>query len=67
MTLSGTLPMDLCSGTRYEVPVCVWIPREYPDRAPVVYVLPMDAAGSLPQTPSVVSVDGRCELQYCRA
>ncbi len=66
MTLTGILPVDLSSGTKYEVPVCVWIPREYPDQPPELCVLPT-STGLLPEFPHAVAEGGRCELPYCRS
>lgn len=65
MTLNGTLPVDLSSGTKYEVPMCVWIPREYPDQPPELYILPTSTG--LPEFPHAVAEDGRCEMPYCRS
>lgn len=65
MTLNGILPVDLSSGMKYEVPVCVWIPREYPDQAPELTLLPMSTG--LPEFPHAVTEGGRCEMPYCRS
>lgn len=39
MNLAGTVPI-LYQGTRYNIPVRLWIPEAYPYRPPLVYVTP---------------------------
>jgi len=39
LNISGLLPITYNSAT-YNIPVCVWIPYQFPDRPPMCYVVP---------------------------
>nr|POF04452.1 tumor susceptibility gene 101 protein [Quercus suber] len=63
LTLSGTLPIDF-KGTIYHFPVKTWVPRTYPQDAPIVFVDP--ARDMLIRPGQHVGVDGRVYHAYLR-
>jgi len=48
----GTIPVNI-RGTRYNIPVRMWIPVEYPYRPPMVYVTPTPGMSITPNHPQV--------------
>jgi len=63
MKLQGLLPI-VFKGVQYNIPVCVWIPQQYPTAPPIPYVQPtpdMDVVRGHQH----VGADGMCYFPYC--
>ena len=39
MKVAGLLPINF-RGVQYNIPVCVWVPQQYPTMPPIPYVQP---------------------------
>lgn len=63
MKLSGLLPI-MFRGVQYNIPVCVWIPQEYPTEPPIPYVQPTPEMDVV-QGHQNVGLDGLCYFPYC--
>ncbi|EIW85218.1 UEV-domain-containing protein [Coniophora puteana RWD-64-598 SS2] len=61
LCLHGTLPITF-RGTTYNIPIAVWIAREYPRRPPIAYVVPTQ--DMLVRSSKHVDVSGRCLTGY---
>ncbi|KAF8654233.1 hypothetical protein AX16_003756 [Volvariella volvacea WC 439] len=61
LCLHGLLPITFRSAT-YNIPIALWITRDYPREPPIVYVVP---TGDMLVRPSRhVDVSGRCTIEY---
>ncbi|OBZ75308.1 hypothetical protein A0H81_04396 [Grifola frondosa] len=63
LCLHGLLPISF-HGTSYNIPVAIWITREYPRKPPIAYVVP--TTDMLVRPGEDVDVSGRCLLEYIR-
>ncbi|KXN82081.1 hypothetical protein AN958_03239 [Leucoagaricus sp. SymC.cos] len=61
LCVHGLLPIKY-RNAQYNIPVAVWITREYPRHPPIVYVVP--SADLLVKASRSVDVSGRCNLEY---
>ncbi|XP_078000102.1 uncharacterized protein LOC144452815 [Glandiceps talaboti] len=61
LNVSGTVPIDY-QGASYNIPVCVWILKDYPQRAPVCFLRP--TRGMAIKACSYVDPSGKIQLQY---
>jgi len=60
LELKGTVPI-FYHGTQYNIPMCFWVSKAYPDSAPIVYVTPTTGMEITPGHPNV-SRDGQVSL-----
>jgi ESCRT-I complex subunit TSG101 len=63
MKVAGLLPINF-RGVQYNIPVCVWVPQQYPTMPPIPYVQPtpdMDVVRGHQH----VGADGMCYFPYC--
>lgn len=49
----------------YNIPVAIWITREYPRQSPIAYVVP--TADMLVRADRYVDPSGRCQTEYMQA
>eukprot|EP01043_Picozoa_sp_COSAG02_P024010 COSAG02_NODE_1299_length_13382_cov_14.723858_3_plen_327_part_00 len=63
MKLQGLLPITF-RGVQYNIPVCVWIPQQYPNASPIPYVQPTPEMDVV-QGHQHVGQDGMCYFPYC--
>lgn len=63
LCLHGLLPISF-RGASYNIPIAVWLPREYPRNPPIAYVVP--TSDMLVRAGPDVDVSGRCSIQYIR-
>ncbi|TBU32410.1 UEV-domain-containing protein [Dichomitus squalens] len=63
LCLHGLLPINF-RGASYNIPIAVWLPREYPRSPPIAYVVP--TSDMLIRAGPDVDVSGRCSGQYVR-
>lgn len=61
LCLHGLLPISF-RGASYNIPIAVWLPREYPRNPPIAYVVP--TSDMLVRAGPDVDVSGRCSGQY---
>ena len=61
--LQGLLPI-VFRGVQYNIPVCVWIPPQYPYVPPTPYVHPTPGMDVV-QGHQHVGQDGMCYFPYC--
>ena len=61
--LKGLLPISF-KGVQYNIPVCVWIPQQYPNAPPIPYVQPTPEMDVV-QGHQHVGQDGMCYFPYC--
>ncbi|KAK2466951.1 hypothetical protein APHAL10511_001209 [Amanita phalloides] len=63
LCLHGVLPITFRT-VSYNIPMALWIPRDYPKLPPITYVVPTN---DMLVKPSIyVDVSGRCNLEYLR-
>ncbi|OSD01595.1 UEV-domain-containing protein [Trametes coccinea BRFM310] len=63
LCLHGLLPISF-RGASYNIPVAVWIPREYPRNPPLAYVVP--TSDMLVRPGPDMDTSGRCLIEYLR-
>ncbi|KAF4614691.1 hypothetical protein D9613_003029 [Agrocybe pediades] len=61
LCVHGLLPISF-RGASYNIPIAVWLTREYPRQAPIVYVVPTNDI--LVRPGKYVDVSGRCNIEY---
>ncbi|TFK42617.1 UEV domain-containing protein [Crucibulum laeve] len=61
LCLHGLLPISFRNAS-YNIPVAVWVTREYPRQPPIAYVVP--TADMLVKAGKYVDVSGRCNVEY---
>ncbi|KAF9451064.1 UEV-domain-containing protein [Macrolepiota fuliginosa MF-IS2] len=61
LCVHGLLPINYRNAS-YNIPVAIWITREYPRHPPIVYVVP--STDLLVKASRSVDVSGRCNLEY---
>ncbi|KZT63064.1 tumor susceptibility protein 101 [Daedalea quercina L-15889] len=63
LCLHGLLPIAF-RGASYNIPVAIWLTRDYPQHAPLAYVVP--TTDMLVRPGPDMDVSGRCHIQYLR-
>ncbi|TFK92396.1 UEV-domain-containing protein [Polyporus arcularius HHB13444] len=63
LCLHGLLPVTF-RGASYNIPIAVWLPRDYPRNPPLAYVVP--TTDMLVRAGPDMDVSGRCLVQYLR-
>ncbi|EMD38524.1 hypothetical protein CERSUDRAFT_94052 [Gelatoporia subvermispora B] len=63
LCLHGLLPIHF-RGAAYNIPIAVWLTRDYPREPPIVYVVPTN--DMLVRPSKNVDVSGRCQIDYIR-
>jgi hypothetical protein len=61
LCIHGLLPISFRQAS-YNIPISVWITREYPRQPPIVYVVPTN--DMLVKAANYVDVSGRCRIEY---
>ena len=61
LCLHGLLPISY-RGAAYNIPIALWIIRDYPRQPPIAYVVP--TSDMLVRPSKHVDVSGRCEIDY---
>ncbi|KAG2145004.1 UEV domain-containing protein [Suillus cothurnatus] len=61
LCLHGLLPISF-GGASYNIPIAVWVTKEYPRQPPIVYVVPTQ--DMLVSPSKHVDVSGRCKVEY---
>ena len=61
LCLHGLLPIAY-RGTSYNIPIALWLSRDYPRQPPITYVVP--TSDMLVRSSKFVDVSGRCSLDY---
>ncbi|KAG6879518.1 hypothetical protein C0992_001851 [Termitomyces sp. T32_za158] len=57
----GLLPISF-RGASYNIPVAIWLTREYPNQPPIVYVVPTN--DMLIKPGKYLDVSGKCSIEY---
>ncbi|KAI0709109.1 UEV domain-containing protein [Earliella scabrosa] len=63
LCLHGLLPIAF-RGASYNIPIAIWLPRDYPRNPPIAYVVP--TSDMLVRAGPDMDVSGRCFVQYIR-
>jgi ESCRT-I complex subunit TSG101 len=63
LCLHGTLPITYRQAT-YNIPVAIWITRDYPKEHPIPYVVA--TPGMLIRSSQYIDLSGRCNIEYIR-
>ncbi|KAI0637053.1 UEV domain-containing protein [Trametes polyzona] len=63
LCLHGLLPISF-RGASYNIPIAVWVPREYPRTPPMAYVVP--TSDMLVRPAPDMDISGRCFIDYLR-
>ncbi|KAI0336448.1 UEV-domain-containing protein [Cubamyces sp. BRFM 1775] len=63
LCLHGLLPI-VFRGASYNIPIAVWVPREYPRSPPIAYVVP--TSDMLVRPGPDMDTSGRCLIDYVR-
>ncbi|KAI8998711.1 UEV-domain-containing protein [Trametes punicea] len=63
LCLHGLLPISF-RGASYNIPIAVWVPREYPRNPPIAYVVP--TSDMLVRAGPDMDTSGRCLIDYLR-
>lgn len=61
LCVHGLLPITYRSAT-YNIPVALWLPREFPRHPPIVYVVPTN--DMLVRPGKYLDPSGRCTIEY---
>ncbi|GLB34989.1 putative UEV-domain-containing protein [Lyophyllum shimeji] len=61
LCVHGLLPI-LFRGASYNIPIAVWLTREYPKEPPITYVVPTN--DMLVKAGKYIDVSGRCDIEY---
>ncbi|KAK0210715.1 UEV domain-containing protein [Desarmillaria ectypa] len=61
LCLHGLIPISY-RGASYNIPVAIWLTREYPVQPPIVYVVPTN--DMLVKAGKYIDVSGRCNIEY---
>ncbi|KAI1795953.1 UEV-domain-containing protein [Ganoderma leucocontextum] len=61
LCIHGLLPIAF-RGTSYNIPIAIWLPRDYPRSTPIAYVVPTN--DMLVRPSPEIDVSGRCSVQY---
>ncbi|KAF9246552.1 UEV domain-containing protein [Melanogaster broomeanus] len=61
LCVHGLLPISF-KGTSYNIPISVWLTKEYPRHPPITYVVPTQ--DMLVRPSKHVDVSGRCNIEY---
>lgn len=64
LCVHGLLPIHY-RGSIYNIPIAVWITRDYPRAPPIVYVVPTQ--DMLVRPSKYVDVSGRCNIEYSQS
>ena len=59
--MHGLLPITFRNAS-YNIPVAIWVTRDYPRQPPIAYVVP--TADMLVRAGRHVDVSGRCNIEY---
>ena len=63
LCLHGTLPIAFRQAS-YNIPVAIWVPREYPKHPPIAYVVA--TTEMLIRSSQYIDLSGRCNIEYIR-
>ncbi|CCL99132.1 uncharacterized protein FIBRA_01146 [Fibroporia radiculosa] len=63
LCLHGLLPIAF-RGAAYNIPIAIWLTRDYPRLAPIVYVVP--TSDMLVRPGPDMDPSGRCQIEYLR-
>ncbi|KAF9820217.1 hypothetical protein IEO21_01650 [Rhodonia placenta] len=63
LCLHGLLPIAY-RGASYNIPIAIWLTREYPRQPPIAYVVP--TTDMIVRPGPDMDVSGRCQLEYLR-
>ena len=61
LCLHGLLPITF-RGASYNIPIAVWLTREYPQRPPIAYVVP--TSDMLVRAGKYIDPSGKSEIEY---
>jgi hypothetical protein len=61
LCIHGLLPI-VFHHTSYNIPIALWLTRQYPSQPPIVYVVPTNEM--LVKAGKYVDVSGRCNIEY---
>ncbi|KAG6868378.1 hypothetical protein C0993_004024 [Termitomyces sp. T159_Od127] len=61
LCVHGLLPISF-RGVSYNIPVAIWLTREYPNQPPIVYVVPTN--DMLIRPGKYLDVSGKCNIEY---
>ncbi|KAK0450824.1 UEV-domain-containing protein [Armillaria borealis] len=61
LCLHGLIPISY-RGASYNIPVAIWLTRDYPAQPPIVYVVP--TSDMLVKAGKCIDVSGRCNIEY---
>ncbi|PBK96814.1 UEV-domain-containing protein, partial [Armillaria gallica] len=61
LCLHGLVPISY-RGASYNIPVAIWLTRDYPAQPPIVYVVP--TSDMLVKAGKYIDVSGRCNIEY---
>jgi ESCRT-I complex subunit TSG101 len=64
MKVAGLLPVSF-RGVHYNIPVCVWIPQQYPTIPPIPFVQPSPDMDLVRGHQHMDVEDGMCYFPYC--
>ncbi|CAL1704833.1 unnamed protein product [Somion occarium] len=63
LCLHGLLPITY-RGAPYNIPIAVWLTRDYPRHPPLAYVVP--TSDMLVRAGKYLDISGKCEIEYIR-
>ncbi|EED77204.1 predicted protein, partial [Postia placenta Mad-698-R] len=63
LCLHGLLPIAY-RGASYNIPIAIWLTREYPRQPPIAYVVP--TTDMIVRPGPDMDVSGRCQVEYLR-
>ena len=61
LCLHGLLPISF-RGASYNIPIAIWLTRQYPRYPPITYVIP--TSDMLVKPGKYIDVSGRCNIEY---
>ena len=61
LCIHGLLPINY-RGASYNIPVAIWIPLQYPNESPIVYVVP--TSDMLVKAGKFIDISGKCNIPY---
>ncbi|KAG6890728.1 hypothetical protein C0995_005101 [Termitomyces sp. Mi166 len=61
LCVHGVLPISF-RGAPYNIPIAIWLTREYPNQPPIAYVVPTN--DMLVKSGKYLDVSGRCNIEY---
>ncbi|KAG8217484.1 hypothetical protein J3R82DRAFT_5629 [Butyriboletus roseoflavus] len=63
LCIHGLLPISF-RGSSYNIPIAIWLTKDYPRHPPIVYVVPTN--DMLVRPSKHIDLSGRCTIQYIR-